>query len=210
MAQMNSSKFRSISARPLSLMAAVLAVFIIIYELIQISSGHLYLETLNFIDGTTLIELSLIILWGAYTLREHTDLQAMSFTLVNALSFIFIYEAVYKWSFYLAPFRMHMPPDEFREFVIQAGTALTVLTGFADGRFTLKKWTWIWFGLFATLWVFWLLIGFPQITTSEVVFGPAIPIKFTYWMIYALNRLTKAVMFFAYLTFFPSIMKLEK
>src|SRR6266508_4655512 len=30
-----------------------------------------------------------------------------------------IYEAIYKWSFYLAPFRLHMPPAESREFVIQ-------------------------------------------------------------------------------------------
>jgi lipoprotein signal peptidase len=88
----------------------------------------------------------------------------VSFTLVAGLSFIFIYEAIYKWSFYLAPFRMHMPPAEFREFVIQSGIAATILTGFAVGFFKLKKWTFIWLGLFVILYVFWLLIGLPQIT----------------------------------------------
>src|SRR5215207_7281420 len=127
-------KLRWIFTRPLSLLTAVLALFIIIYEVIQISSGSLYQEQVNDIDGTTLIMLGILMLWGIFTLGDRTDLHAVSFTLVNALSFIFIYEAIYKWSFYLAPFIMPMPPPELRAFAIQVGTALTVLTGFAVGN----------------------------------------------------------------------------
>src|SRR5512141_2716001 len=103
--------------RPLSLIAAILALFLIVYELFQIATGHIYQKALDKMDATTLVELGILTLLGIYTLRDQTDLQAVSFTLVAGLSFIFIYEAIYKWSFYLVPFRQHiqMPPPELRE-----------------------------------------------------------------------------------------------
>jgi hypothetical protein len=191
-----------ISKRPLSTLAAAFACFIFVFEIVQISRGSLYLETLNYIDGTTLIELGLIVLWGCYSLRKLTDFQAASFTLVNALSFIFAYEALYKWSFFLSPFRMQMPPAEFREFVIQAGIAMTVLTGFAEGHFKLRKVTFIFLALFIISWVFWLLIGYPQIMTGEDTFSPLISVPFTHSAIYVLNRITKGILFLGYLTLF--------
>ena len=203
---MNTINRQWILKRPLSLIAAILAVLLIIYELIQIASGALYQSALNNMDGTTLVELGILMLLGVFTLRDKTDLQAVSFTLVAGLSFIFIYEAIYKWSFYLAPFRMDMPPAEFREFVIQCGIAVSILTGFAVGFFKLTKWTFIWLGLFVVLYVFWMLVGFPQITGGS--FSPqVIPINFTHDMTYVVNRSTKLLMFLAYLTLFPSLRK---
>ncbi len=198
------NKLRWILTRPLSLLTLALAVVIIVYEIIQISSGNLYQEPLNDIDGTTLIMLGILMLWGVFALRDRTDLHAVSFTLVNALSFIFIYEAIYKWSFYLAPFVKPMPPPELRAFAIQVGTALTVLTGFAVRDFTIRKWTLIWLGMFVILWISWLLVGFPQIS-GESFLPQIVPINFTREMSYLLNRATKLVMFFAYLTLFPRV-----
>src|SRR5215216_1205700 len=200
------NKLRWLITRPLRLLTVAFAIVIIVYEIIQISSGNLYQEQLNDIDGTTLIMLGILILWGVFTLRDQTDLHAVSFTLVNALSFIFTYEAIYKWSFYLAPFVQPMPPPELRAFAIQVGTALTVLTGFAVRDFTIKKWTLVWLGLFVILWVFWLLVGFPQLT-GESFFPPVIPMNFAREMTYLLNRTTKLAMFFAYLTLFPALRK---
>ena len=203
---MNTINRQWILKRPLSLIAAILAVLLIIYELIQIAGGALYQSALNNMDGTTLVELGILMLLGVFTLRDQTDLQAVSFTLVAGLSFIFIYEAIYKWSFYLAPFRMDMPPAEFREFVIQCGIAVSILTGFAVGFFKLTKWTFIWLGLFVVLYVFWMLVGFPQITGGS--FSPqVIPINFTHDITYVVNRSTKLLMFLAYLTLFPSLRK---
>jgi hypothetical protein len=179
---------------------------LIVYEGAQIATGHLYQKALDKMDGTTLVELGVLTLLGVYALRDKTDLQAVSFTLVAGLSFIFIYEAIYKWSFYLTPFRLPMPPAEFREFVIQVGIAATILTGFASGFFTLKKWTFLWLGLFVVLWIFWLLVGYPQIT-GEVMFPPVIHINFNHDMTYVLNRATKAVMYLAYLTLLPPLKK---
>src|SRR6266545_2038480 len=195
---------QAILKRPLSLTAAICAVLLIVYEVIQIVNGHLYQKALDKMDGTTLVELGILTLLGVYTLRDQTDLHAVSFTLVAGLSFIFIYEAIYKWSFYLTPFRLPMPPTEFREFVIQLGIAATVLTGFANRFFTLKKWTFLWLGLFVVLWIFWLLVGFPQIT-GKVMFPQVIHMNFTHDMTYVLNRGTKAVMYLAYLTLLPPL-----
>ena len=203
---MSNLLFQTMLKRPLSLIAATLAILLIIYEVIQIASGHLYQKALDQMDGTTLIELGLLTLLGVFTLRRQTDLQAVSFTLVAGLSFIFIYEAIYKWSFFLAPFRMAMPPPELREFVIQSGIAATILTGFANGFFTLKRWTFVWLVLFVLLYAFWLLVGFPQIT-GESFFPPVIHINFTHEMTYALNRSTKFLMYLAYLTLFPPLRK---
>jgi hypothetical protein len=196
------NRLRWILTRPLSLLLVTLAIVIILYEIIQISSGNLYQEQLNDIDGTTLIMLGILMLWGVFSLRKRTDLHAISFTLVNLLSFIFIYEAIYKWSFYLTPFVKPMPPPELRALAIQVGTTLTVLTGFAVRDFTIKKWTLIWVGIFIILWIFWLLVGFPQIS-GESFFPQVIQIVFTHDMTYLLNRATKLAMFFAYLTLFP-------
>jgi hypothetical protein len=204
---MEKSDFRLLLGRPLSFAAAILAALLILYEIIQIAGGDLYQRALNYMDGTTLIELGILTLLGVFTLHDRSDLQAVSATWVAGLSFIFIYEAIYKWSFYLAPFRLPMPPPEFREFVIQAGIAATILSGFANGFLTLKKWTFIWLGLFVALWIFWLLVGFPQVT-GEVIMPQIIHIDFTHSMTYILNRSTKAVMFLAYLTLFPPLRKL--
>jgi hypothetical protein len=192
----------------LSALAILFGALVIVYAIFQILSGNLYVNALNFMDGTTLVELGILTLLGVYSFRDQTDLQAVSFTMVAGLSFIFIYEAIYKWSFYLAPFRMDMPPEEFREFVIQMGTAATILTGFAIGFFTLKKWTFVWIGLFVILWIFWLLIGYPQIT-GEMIFAQIIPIDLTYDMNYILNRSTKLMMYLAYLSLFPPLRKSE-
>jgi len=198
--------FRAFLKRPLSLTAVVLALLLIVYEVIQIAGGHLYQKALDKMDGTTLVGLGILTLLGVYTLRDQTDLQAVSFTLVVGLSFIFIYEAIYKWSFYLTPFRLHMPPTEFREFVIHVGIAATILTGFANGFFTLKKWTFLWLGVFVVLWIFWLLVGFPQIT-GKVMYQQVVHINFTRDMAYVLNRGTKAAMYLAYLTLLPPLRK---
>jgi hypothetical protein len=200
------SKFQFIITRSLSTLAILSGLFIIIYAIVQIFSGNLYVDALNDMDATTLVALGILIMLGVFSLRDQTDLHAVSFTLVNGLSFIFIYEAIYKWSFYLAPFIKPMPPAEIREFIIQAGIALTVLTGFAVRDFTLKKWTFIWLGIFVALWIFWLLVGFPQIW-RESFFPQVILINFTPAMTYLLNRATKLAMFFAYLTLFPPLRK---
>ena len=86
--------------RPLSLaigMAASLVILAAVYFRIQ---GHMLLPQLNNMDTFTPVMISILMLRGIYALRKDTDLQAVSLSLIAALSFIFIYEAIYKVSFY--------------------------------------------------------------------------------------------------------------
>ncbi|HSB02889.1 MAG TPA: hypothetical protein VLE49_19730 [Anaerolineales bacterium] len=200
---------QAILKRPLSLVAATLALLLIIYEGSQIAGGHIYQKALDKMDATTLVELGILTLLGVFALRDKTDLQAISFTLVAGLSFVFMYEAIYKWSFYLVPFRadIQMPPPELRELIIFVGIAATILTGFSNHFFTFKKWTFLFLGLFVALYAFWMLVGFPQIT-NESFYPQIIPINFTHEMTYAINRGTKFVMYLAYLTLFPPLRKI--
>jgi hypothetical protein len=190
--------------RPLSSATIALAAMVIVFEIVQICRGSLYVGRLNFIDGTTLVMIGVLMFWGVIAMRKRTDFQAVAFVLVNALSFVFAYEALFKWSFFLPPLGPPMPPAEMRDLAIQSGIALTVLTGVADGHFTFKKATLPLIGLFIAVWAFWMLVGFPQLN-GHVTFRPIIRGELTHGMVYLINRGTKALLFAAYLTLFPAL-----
>src|SRR5512141_2276240 len=121
--------------------------------------------------------ISILVLRGLYALRNDTDLQAVSIALIGALSFIFIYEAIYKLSFYIV---RPMPPAELREFLIQCGIALTAVSGFAFGKFHFSKWSRIFAIAFVALYAFWMLSGYPQVNTSSNVYWVIIPVRYTW------------------------------
>ena len=98
--------------RPLSLLTAILAIGVILFALYERIQGQMYLQGLNWIDTFTPVMISILLLRGVLNLRDSTDLQAVSLALISALSFIFIYEAIYKLSFYVPPHRM--APDELK------------------------------------------------------------------------------------------------
>ncbi len=186
--------------RPLSLAVAAGAVLIILVSLYLRFSGHMLLGQLDDMDAFTPVMISILILRGLYAMRNDTDLQAVSISLIAALSFIFIYEAIYKLSFY--PPSRPMPPPELRDFLIQLGTALTAAVGFAFGKFHFSRWSKISLAAFVLLYAFWMLIGYPQVNTSANVYWVIIPVHYTWDMIYFINRGTKVLMFFTYLFFY--------
>src|SRR5271157_76918 len=110
---------RFIISRPLSAMTFALAAIVIIFEALQISRGVFHFKPLDRIDSTTLVMIGALMAWGIAALRGRADFQAVAFVIVNSLSFVFAYEMLFKWSFFLAPFRCPMPPAELREFAIQ-------------------------------------------------------------------------------------------
>ena len=183
--------------RPLSVLTVLLALAVIIYPLYQLSKGSAYFEPLDYIDSTTLIMLGILFLRSVVVYRNDTDLQAVSLAVVGGLSFIYTFEALYKWSFFINP--LIMPSDEMRALVIQVGTALTGLTGFAFGKF---KWTTpskICTAIFVLGWAFWLAIGFPQIFSAGKLFlHPLLPLTLSEAVVYGLNRAIKFVLFLAF------------
>jgi hypothetical protein len=87
--------------RPLSSVTALLAALLILYSLYQLHLGNTYLETFNWIDGTTFIMIGVLLLRGIICLWRDSDLQAVSIALIGALSFVCAYEAIYKLSFFI-------------------------------------------------------------------------------------------------------------
>jgi len=195
---------RAAVRRPLSLAGGIGALALTAYALGLMLRGSRYAGALHYVDASTLLMLGLLGLRGAFALRHRSDLQAASTTLVVALSFVFAYEALYKWSFYLAPFGPPMPPSELREFAIQGATALTVLTGFADGRLRLGRAAGGFLILFAAGWLFWMLAGYGQIfqKSGETIFAPVLPVKLPSEAVYFINRITKILLCLAYFSFF--------
>ena len=183
------------SRRQFSVLAALVGLVIILVPLYQIANGTAYFAPLNNIDQTTLIMIGVLILRTVTALRSDSDLQAVSLALVASLSFVYTFEAIYKWAFYLTPARM--PPAEMREFVIQVGIALTGLVGFAFGRFHWTRLTLGFAGLFVLGWMFWILTGYPQIFDDRLYQPVMINITLSHDTIYLLNRLVKFSLFLA-------------
>ena len=189
--------------RPLSFIVGAGAVLIILAALVyRLVEGNMLISALNDMDTFTPAMISILMLRGIWALRHDTDLQAVSMALIGALSFIFIYEAIYKISFYKPP--RPMPPAELREFLIQCGIALTAVSGFAYGKFHLSRWSKVFAVAFALLYAFWLLGGYPQVNTSADVYWKLIPVQWTWNLIYVVNRGTKVLMFFTYLFFYSN------
>jgi hypothetical protein len=185
--------------RPLSFGVTAMAGLVIVAALIFRLEGHMLIGGLENMDTFTPVMISILLLRGMYAMRNDTDPQAVSMALISALSFIFIYEAIYKISFYITK---PMPPAELREFLIQVGIALTAVAGFAFGKFHFSRWSKIFAAAFVILYGFWMLSGYPQVNTTANVYWTIIPVKYTWDMIYVVNRGTKVLMFFTYLFFY--------
>lgn len=190
-----------VTRKPLSVLAALAALLVILLPLRQIIEGNAYYQPLNNIDGTTLIMIGILLLRGISAGWRDTDLQAVSIALIGALSFVFTFEAIYKWSFYLLPWKI--PPAELRELVIQLGISANMLAGFAFGKFKWNRFSLIAAGVFTAGWAFWLLIGYPQIFSDRTMFPAVLNITLSHDWIYALNRFEKIILFLIFFSFYP-------
>lgn len=164
------------------------------------AKGNVFLEQLNWIDGTTILLVGALILRGIVMLRDDTDLQAVSIALIGALSFVFAFEALYKLSFYITP--RFMALTERREIVIQTGTALTALAGFAFGKFSLSRLSLIFLLFFVIEWALWLLLGYPQLFTDQLYYPAVFPIPVSWGGVYWIGRTTKTTLFLVYFFFY--------
>jgi hypothetical protein len=168
----------------------------------RLMRGQVYVPQLDYLDATTLLMICGLIVAGLVALRRCSDLQAVAFAWVVAVSCLMAYEALYKWSFYLAPFGRDLPAPEVRALVLQLSVAATLLTGFADRHLSVTIRTWAWLTVFSSLWVLWLLVGFPQLD-GHIVHPPAVSWQFDREMVYLVNRSSKLALFITYYTLLP-------
>jgi len=187
---------RELAKKPMSLICTFTALSLLGLVIFNLASGNLYIAGLDYVDATTIIMVAVLILRAVTKLHSASDLATISIALVSSLSFIFSYEAIYKWSFYYYPWRM--PAPELRELLLQVGVGLIILTGFSQQIFKIRRINLILFGLFLLSWLFWLLVGFPQLRDGMNVHTAIIEISLDRNMIYTLNRFTKIVWFLNY------------
>ena len=187
---------RGLAEKPISLVTALGALCLLGLALIELGRGNLYNARLNYVDVTTLAMVALLLLRAVTKLHSASDVETISIALVSSLSFLFSYEAIYKWSFYLLPWKM--PPLELREFLLQVGVGLILLTGFAQGVFKLRRASQVMLGLFIAAWLFWFAAGFPQLWDGVKYYDAVLNIPLTGNMLYVLNRATKLFWFMFY------------
>ena len=185
--------FQRLVQKPKSLLVSLSACVMLGLTLFELGRGNLYLARLNYVDITTMAMVSLLIIRAVMKLQSSSDLETISIVLVSTLSFLFSYEAIYKWSFYFFPWKM--PAQELRELLLQTLVGLTLLTGFAQHLFKMKRTNQFILGIFIVTWISWLLIGFPQIWDGENIHYAVIDLSISKSMIYALNRATKILWF---------------
>ena len=190
--------------RPLSMTGSVCAVVVTVVVIGQVMQGELYIRELNSPDATTLLMLCGVLTAGLIALRCCSDLQAVALSWVIAVSCLYAYEAIYKWSFYLAPLGREMPPPELRELILQLAVAATLVTGFAHQHLMARMRTWIWLTIFGVLWILWLLVGFPQLD-GRVVHVQVLPWHVDRDQVYLINRCSKLALFITYYTLLPPI-----
>jgi len=182
--------------RPLSMLSAAGAAALILFVVVHLARQGVYVEELNFVDATTLLMVAVLVLRSLYKLRRASDLQAVSLALIASLSFVFGFEAIYKWSFYIFPWKM--PPAELREWVIQIAVGMVAISGFAQGIFHFTRASLISAVGFLFLWLLWLALGFPQLWNGQAYYQPLLPVTLEWNMIYLLNRAAKLAFFLIY------------
>ena len=187
---------RELAQKPLSLLTSVVALSLLGLALFELGSGSLYVARLNYVDATTLAMVALLLLRAVTKLQSASDLATVSIALASSLSFLFSYEAIYKWSFYLLPWRL--PAPELREFLLMVGVGLIILTGFSQQVFKLRRASLILLGLFIAAWLFWLAVGFPQLWDGVNSHHAVLDLPLAGNMLYVLNRATKFVWFLFY------------
>jgi hypothetical protein len=187
---------RGLAQKPMSLLITTVALSLFGLALFELVSGSLYVARLNFVDATTLAMVALLLLRAVTKLHSASDLETVSIALASGLSFLFSYEAIYKWSFYLLPWRL--PAPELREFLLMVGVGLIILTGFSQQVFKLRRANLILLGLFIAAWLFWLAVGFPQLWDGVNSHDAVLDLRLSGNMTYVLNRATKFIWFLFY------------
>ena len=192
---------RNLTGKPLTGLSFLIATATIIYSVYEIATGSPYLKGLNYIDSTTIVMIGVLWIRIIQSTRKANDLQSLSLALTATISFVFTYEAIYKYSFYLVPWVI--PPSELRELTIQIGLSLLVLVGFAYKAFSFSRTSKVLVVAFAAAWAFWVIVGFPQIFNLAGIYPSLFRINLSYLQVYLINRGTKLLLMLVFF-FLPS------
>ncbi len=163
------------------------------YSLWCVLAGTRYSAALGWVDVSTILFISLLIGRGAYVLRTEPPLKVFSLSLLNAFSFIYCFESIYKLLF----FGWLYEPTELRELLLQVAATLTIALGFHYRDFVFNPRTATFASLFVVTMAIWVALGYPQLYMGNV--HPAlIDVAVGRNAVYAINRLAKGFLFLGY------------
>ena len=136
-------------------------------------------------------------------------------SLTSMVSMIWLYEILYHFSFWnswnygIFPYFLL---ESNNIFLIYGLISLTALSGYKYMK--PNRWFWIVLLAVASLWVFWIIIGFPQFEFPNVLFDSPLPrlvIDNPHVFAFPVNAITKFLLGFAYvLLYLPSREKLAE
>ena len=136
-------------------------------------------------------------------------------SLTSMVSMIWLYEILYhfsywnSWNYGIFPYFLL---ESNNIFLIYGLVSLTALSGYRYMK--LNRWFWIVFLAMASLWAFWITIGFPQFEFPNMLFDSALPrlvIDNPHVFAFPLNAITKFLLGLAYiLLYLPSRKKLAE
>ena len=191
--------FAAVARYPLTTGSLVCAVALGGWSIVTLFSGSRYIGALNSVDATTPLMISVLLLRGIYALRAEPDLKIFSISLIGALSFIYTFEAIYKFFF----FGWVPKSAELRELLLQIATALTVLVAFQSRALRLSGLSKLFLGLYAVTMLFWWLIGYPQLDSPPHMVQ-YITLHVSTETVYIINRAAKLFLFVAFFFFYQA------
>ena len=164
-----------------------------VYAAQVVWQGETLAPALGYADWLTVIFISLLAARGAYVFRAGPPLKTLALCVTNPLSFIFCFEAIYKYLFMGWQYKS----IELREMLLQFAAAATILLGFHYGDYRLNRRSVVFGLLFGLTMAFWMALGYPQLFMGKV-FTPLLPLDVSRDTVYVINRLAKGFLFLAY------------
>jgi hypothetical protein len=182
------------SSNLIALLLAILPAGGFVYSLYRLLSSGPLLPELYWVDATTVLMISLLLGRGIYVFRAEPPLKIIAVSLLDAFSFIYCFESIYKFLF----LGWRSNPAELRELLLQIAATGTILLGFYYGDFRLGPRSLVFASLFAATMALWMAIGYPQLFMGRV-YTPLLAVEVSQETVYLINRAAKGFLFLAYL-----------
>ncbi len=184
--------------RPLSLILACMGFSgFLFFVFIIASTGSIYINALDRLDGTTLLMISVLLIKSVWVYRNLADPISFGNSVVIVLAFIYIFESIYKFLF----FDWLTNPADLRVLLLQIGTVSVIMLPIGYKSIQLTKPVIGFLTLYSAFMFIWWIFGYPQIfedVENRVIFFGADRINVTLNQVFIWNRVAKLWLFLAF------------
>ncbi len=185
--------------RPLSLILACMGFSAVIFFVFIIAStGSIYINALDRLDGTTLLMISVLLIKSVWVYRNLPDTISFGNSVVIVLAFIYTFESVYKFLF----FDWVTNPADLRVLLLQIGTVSVIMLPIGYKSLQVTKTVVGFIILYVAFMFIWWIFGYPQIfedVDNRVIFLGADRIHVSLNQVFIWNRVAKLWLFLAFI-----------